>query len=430
VFGYDLRHEEQRQGMNAITPAVRPRRGTDRRGPGQPRPRAMFYSHDGFGLGHIRITLAMAQALSERRPDASLLALTGSPQAHAYELPPNFDYIKMPTAAKGTLYADLPAHRELPLTQTGVWFVREALIRRATAAYSPDLVIVDHAAAGHLRELSRALRELRAAKPEAVFVLELTDIINDGPSTIADWKKSGAYTFMDELYDHVLIFGSPDVFDMIQEYEFSDTTAAKTRYVGYMRRHDRLVPPEEIRARLGAQDMPLVVVTTGGGADGARDIQAYLRAVRSRALDGVYSFVVTGPLLDSRARAELEELAGGLPDLTLVPFTNELVSYLNAADLVVSKGGYNAMCEVMSLGKRTVVIPRSTMWQEQVVRAERFSALGLVTMLHPNDMTPDMMATTVINALHDPPPAVMLDFEGLTRAGELFAELLPGGVAP
>ena len=153
------------------------------RAPNQPRPRALFYSHDGFGLGHIRITLAMAHALAERRPDASLLALTGSPQAHAYELPPNFDYIKMPTAAKGTLYADLPAHRELPLMQTGVWFVREALIRRATAAYSPDLVIVDHAAAGHLRELSRALRELRAAKPQAVFVLELTDIINDGPST-------------------------------------------------------------------------------------------------------------------------------------------------------------------------------------------------------------------------------------------------------
>ena len=39
------------------------------------------------------------------------------------------------------------------------------------------------------------------------------------------------------------------------------------------------------------------------------------------------------------------------------------------------------------------------------------------------------MATTVITALHAPPPTVMLDFEGLTRAGELFAEWLPGGAA-
>ena len=151
-----------------------------------------------------------------------------------------------------------------------------------------------------------------------------------------------------------------------------------------MRRHDRLVPPEEIRARLGAQDMPLVVVTTGGGADGARDIQMYLRALRSRALDGVYSFVVTGPLLETAPAPSWRSWPSGLPDLTLVPFTSDLVSYLNAADLVVSKGGYNAMCEVMSLGKRTIVIPRATMWQEQVVRAERFAALGLVTMLHPD----------------------------------------------
>ena len=395
--------------------------------PNQARPRALFYSHDGFGLGHIRITLAMAHELALRRPDASLLALTGSPQAHAYELPPNFDYIKMPTAAKGTLYADLPIHRELPLAQSGVWFVREALIRRATAAYSPDLVIVDHAAAGHLRELSRALRELRAAKPQATFVLELTDIINDGPSTREDWKRSGAYTFMEELYDHILIFGSPDVFDMISEYGFSAATAAKTRYVGYMRRHDRLTPPEEIRAQLGAQNMPLVVVTTGGGADGGRDIQMYLRALRSRALDGVYSFVVTGPLLESRARAELEELAADLPELTMIPFTSDLLSYINAADLVVSKGGYNAMCEVMSLGKRAIVIPRATMWQEQVVRAERFAALGLLTMLHPNDLTPELMSASVIAALHDPPPTVMLDFDGLARAGELFSAALPGG---
>src|SRR6476659_2568280 len=105
TFGYHLQHEKQLSAMNAITPSARPRRNPARTGPNQPRPRALFYSHDGFGLGHSRITLAMAHALAERRPDASLLALTGSPQAHAYELPPNFDYIKMPTAAKGTLYA-------------------------------------------------------------------------------------------------------------------------------------------------------------------------------------------------------------------------------------------------------------------------------------------------------------------------------------
>ena len=395
-----------------------------RHAPDAPRPRAMFYSHDGFGLGHIRITLALAHELAVRRPDAALLALTGSAQTHAYDLPPNFDYIKMPTAAKGAMYADLPVWRERGLTQSGVWHVREAVIRRATAAYAPDLVIVDHAPAGHLREMARALRELRAAKPDARIVLELTDIINDSKATREDWTRVGAYALLDDLYDDILVFGSPDVFDLVHEYNLSPRAAAKTTYVGYMRRADPLTPAIDIRRELGALGAPLVVVTTGGGADGGKDIQAYLQALCSGALAGIVSFVVTGPLLEARARAELERLAAGLPNLTLVPFTSDLLSYLRAADLVVTKGGYNAMCEVMSLGKRAIVIPRATMWTEQVVRAERFADLGLVTMLHPSELEPGLLANTIRATLAGPPPAVTLDFDGIARAGELFAAAL------
>ena len=425
LFGYHHQYEKTPPTMSQSTPARQPRRAPVSTGNQRPRPRALFYSHDGYGLGHIRITLAMAQALATKRPDASLLALTGSPQAHAFDMPQNFDYIKMPTAAKGTLYADLPQHRERGVAQSGVWFVREALIRRTMEAYSPDLVIVDHAAAGHLRELARGLRELRAARPDAVLVLELTDIINDGPSTRDDWNKSGVYAFIEELYDHVLIFGSPNVFDQFEQYAYTPAMVAKSQYVGYMRRREHLTPPETIRAQLGAEEQPLVVVTTGGGGDGGPDVEAYLRALRSGALDGVYSYIVTGPLMDARARAAVDELAAGLSEVTLVPFTNDLVSYINAADLVVSKCGYNAMCEVMSLGKRTIVIPRSTKWQEQVVRAERFAELGLVTMLHPDELTPQQLSSAIITALHGPPPQVTLDFDGLERAGAMFADWLP-----
>lgn len=407
------------------TPPPERRRAAPARPAPAPRPRALFYSHDGFGLGHIRITLAMAEALARRRPDAAMLALTGSPQTHAYTLPPNFDYIKMPTAAKGTLYADLPVHRELPAAQSGVWAVREALIRRAVPAFAPDLVVVDHNATGHLRELARGLLELRAARPDATLVLELTDIINDPAATRKDWARTGSYEFLERVYDHILIFGSPDVFDLVREYELSPAAAAKARYVGYMRREMRLTPADEIRRQLGAERAPLVVVTTGGGADGGRDIQAYVQAVRGGALAGIVSFVVTGPLLEGGARAELEAQARGLPGLTLVPFTNDLPSYLNAADLVVSKGGYNAMCEVMSLGKRTIVIPRATLWMEQVVRAERFAALGLVTMLHPTELTPQRLAATIIAALDEPPPVVTLDLNGLERAADIFSAALP-----
>src|SRR6266496_4151944 len=43
-----------------------------------PASRFLFYSHDGFGLGHTRRHLAVARALTELAPDSSVLLATGS----------------------------------------------------------------------------------------------------------------------------------------------------------------------------------------------------------------------------------------------------------------------------------------------------------------------------------------------------------------
>jgi len=43
-------------------------------------PRVLFYSHNGVGVGHFRRQLRLATAFRERRPDAEVLQVTGSPQ--------------------------------------------------------------------------------------------------------------------------------------------------------------------------------------------------------------------------------------------------------------------------------------------------------------------------------------------------------------
>lgn len=49
-------------------------------------PRIMLYSHDTFGLGHLRRSRALAAAITGAIPDASALILTGSPVAGALPL--------------------------------------------------------------------------------------------------------------------------------------------------------------------------------------------------------------------------------------------------------------------------------------------------------------------------------------------------------
>ncbi|MEL6311582.1 MAG: hypothetical protein AAFQ17_04315, partial [Pseudomonadota bacterium] len=53
-----------------------------------PGTRALLYSHDTFGLGHIRRSRTIATTLVSRMPGASALIVTGSPIAGRFDFPP------------------------------------------------------------------------------------------------------------------------------------------------------------------------------------------------------------------------------------------------------------------------------------------------------------------------------------------------------
>jgi predicted glycosyltransferase len=72
-----------------------------------------------------------------------------------------------------------------------------------------------------------------------------------------------------------------------------------------------------------------------------------------------------------------------------------MASLINAADVVVAMGGYNTVCEILTMRKRALLVPRVRPGQEQCIRAERMAALGLLRMLHPDQLTP----ATLMSAL-------------------------------
>ncbi len=48
--------------------------------------------------------------------------------------------------------------------------------------------------------------------------------------------------------------------------------------------------------------------------------------------------------------------------------------------------GYNTFCEILSLDKRAILVPRVKPRLEQFMRAQRAAALGLVRTLDPQDV--------------------------------------------
>lgn len=390
------------------------------------RPRVLLYSHDGTGLGHLRIVLGITNDLAARRPDASFLLLTGSLQATSADLPPNVDYVKLPAMPKRHLYAGLPLADVPPTEHRHIIFVRNAIARATIEAYRPHLVVIDHAPAGLFRELAEPLAWLRQAPERPKVALLMRDITFGPGQTRTLWRNERVYDLLEDVYDRILVYGSREVFDPIREYGLSASVADKTVFCGYLAPPKPTESVDEVRARLGVGDRPLVALSVGGGGDGAPLLRAYLTGLRQGLGPDVASFVVTGPLLPEEDQIEIDRLATDLPHLHRVPFTPDWLNILHAADAVVCMGGYNAMVEAVHAGHRAVIVPRLPGAEEQVIRADRFARRGLVTVVPPTALSPERLWAAIRTTLaRGVSPAGTLSFDGRRRVVAELAAMMP-----
>ncbi|MDQ3468018.1 MAG: hypothetical protein M3411_07255 [Chloroflexota bacterium] len=313
---------------------------------------------------------------------------------------------------KRQLYEGLPSSPRRPAPFKNVVYQREAVARATIEAFAPHLVIVDHAPAGLFGEIAAALDTLDRSRPRPAFIFLMRDITFGAKQTRDLWRPERAFDFLDRVYDRILVYGSRELYDPIEEYQISPTAAAKTRFCGYLRPPAPTRTSAEIRHELGASDRPLIVVTVGGGADGGAIVRAYLSALSHGPPDDLVSFIVSGPLLDHAERDAITELADRHPNVTLRTFHPDLISYLHAADLIVTMGGYNAMVESVVTGKPTLVIPRKPGSEEQLIRGERFAERGFVDLLPPRELTPHRLGEAIVTGLQRgerPPRSLPLD---------------------
>jgi len=391
------------------------------------KPRILLYSHDTFGLGHLRRSLSIAEQIARDISGSHQLLITGSMVAGAFGLPPRLDMVKLPALSKRS--SGKYKSRALPMTlkQTITW--REQMILQAAINFRPNLVLVDKVAAGVRGELLPTLRHLKTWSPDTKLVLGMRDI-EDGPeATRAEWARNGVTQLHHHVYDRILLYGQREVFDPVEAYGMSEQTAAKLIATGYLRRDHAARTVASVRGELNIGDQPLVLVTIGGGGDGYDIVKTYLDMLASFPDNAPYhSLIVTGPLMAQRKRALLRRTARN-GRITLLEFTPDLISYMAAADLVVSMAGYNTTCEIMSLQKRALLIPRVHVRTEQLIRAERLVERGLVHMLHPAELSPNRLAAAIKATLAAPPPTVTLDMNGLERIGQAVHDLLEAQAA-
>ena len=384
----------------------------------------LMYSHDTYGLGHIRRTLAIASHL--RTPNVNILVITGSPIVGRFSFPPQIDFVRVPGMIKMTNEEYLPL--SIKINTQHALKIRQTIITSTAKAFQPRLFIVDKAPLGLKKEIVPTLQWFNRYHGHTKTVLGLRDIMDDAASTRKDWKEKGVYDVLDLYYSEIWVYGNQDFYDPIREYDIPKNISRKMIFTGYI---PRAVPKtgeiNEVRReqRLDA-DHKLVVVTTGGGGDGYDHMDAYLTMLE--AWGGFPPFrtvMVTGPFMPKKRRMEIFTRARRIKVRTY-RFYRHMERLIGAADVVVCMGGYNTVCEILSQRKPSLIIPREQPRREQLIRAQILYEHKLADFIPWRQLAPNLLRDKLLAMIESPEPyhkeISNFRFTGLKVMSERLAE--------
>lgn len=371
----------------------------------------LMYSHDTYGLGHIRRTMAIASHLRGRR--SNILILTGSPIAGRYSFPDQIDFVRIPGMIKKTNEEYLPL--SIKIDPEKALDIRKNIITATAKTFKPSLFIVDKEPMGLKKEILPTLEWLQSSLPGTRTILGLRDIMDDAQTTREDWDKKGIYEILEKMYSEIWVYGIREFYDPVTEYAIPESISRKIHFTGYIpRRRIAQARIEKVRKEHGidAADK-LVVVTTGGGGDGYEVLHHYLSMIETQGIPaGIKSILITGPFMPKRRRKEVFKRARRI-GITTYRFYRHMIDLLASADLVVGMGGYNTVCEILSQGTVCLLIPRDTPRLEQLIRARIFHERKLLDYLPWNEVSPQLLREKVIDLLENPADyqAAMANFQ-------------------
>ena len=391
--------------------------------------RVLIYSHDTFGLGHLRRCRAIAHSLVEHRKDLSVLILTGSPIIGSFDFRARVDFVRVPGVIKlrNGDYTSLSLLIDIEETLA----LRASIIRHTADIFDPDLFIVDKEPLGLRGEALETLEMLR--KRGTPLILGLRDVM-DEPSLLApEWERKRVVPALSELYDDIWVYGLPQICDPLTGIDLPWSVRRRVTYTGYLPRTLPSGVPHN--APLQKISEPFLLVTTGGGGDGEAVIDWVLRAYEHDRAMPYPALLVLGPFMQSERQAEFLARAAQLDDVEAITFDAQIENLMDRAIGLVGMGGYNTFCEILSFDKRALIVPRTRPRMEQYIRASRAAELGLIRMLteEGNNHDPRIMATALRDLPQQQLPSEVVVpglLDGLDNVNRLTNQWLSRGREP
>lgn len=385
--------------------------------------RVLIYSHDTFGLGHLRRSRAIANAIVGEWPDASVVILSGSPVIGNFEFGSGVDYVRIPGVIK-LPDGDYRSHNLNVSLDEAVRFRRD-LILQAVQSFQPDVFIVDKEPTGFRGEVLPALDYLKGRGCR--LVLGIRDVMDEPALLTSEWERKDAADALIRYYDDIWVYGLKDVYQPLAALGLPPEVQARITYTGYLRREVPQTPSLTRYPKITKR--PFVLVTTGGGGDGDDTIDWVISAYESDPTIPMPALIVFGPFINRDRRHAFMERIARCDRLDALSFDTKIEHLMQKADAIVAMGGYNTFCEILSLDKRALIVPRTRPRLEQYIRAVEAERLGLACMLsdYEEPRLPERMAAALHKLSHQSRPSEVVIpglLDGLDRIREHLKAIL------
>lgn len=381
--------------------------------------RILMYSHDTFGLGHLRRCRTIAHALVEEYRGLNVLIISGATIAGAFDYRARVDFVKIPSVIKlrNGEYTSLERHIDLEDTLT----MRRSIIRHTAETFNPDIFIIDKEPMGLSGEVEETLAYLKGRGTR--LILGLREVMDSPHLLDAEWKRKDVMHKIARFYDDIWVYGPPDFYDPLVGLDVPQSVRDRLNFVGFLQRNALKMDR--------AQYQPsgdYILVTTGGGGDGAELVEDVLRAYRHDAGLTHRALIVLGPYMPQGERTKLTQEAAKIPYVEVIEFDSRMEDLVAGAKAVVAMGGYNTYCEILSFDKPALIVPRVQPREEQLIRATRAAELGLIDMLLPEESADPARLAAALRTLPERRPPSSgnpeLRLEGLRNIARIVGEEL------
>ncbi len=374
----------------------------------------ILYCQHVLGIGHLFRSLEICKALS----DHEVILVTGGPRVVA-DLPGNVREVRLPDLQMNREFKGLFSSRE----DAGLDKIKEERQKRLFDLFEkekPDAFLIELYPFGRkafrfeLNPILQALQEKRL--PPCGVVCSVRDILVEKEDR--DKHELRAAKTLNRYFDAVLVHADPKLVKINETFDHFDEIIIPVDYTGYIAPKPSLDAGKKIRQQLKIDtDELLIIASAGGGNVGIPILEAVIRAfcrleVKSRCHLEVFS----GPFLDQSEFEHLQKIAGN--NVQIERFTGDFLSYLTAADLSVSMGGYNTTMNILATGVPALVWPFPQN-REQRLRAERLAELGVLRVLEDEDLRPDRLAHIMDQRLSNPTrPTVNINLNGAVNTAK------------